>query len=178
MRIIKYKEFIRESNNYDFGCIMIEFPVTNWNEIISSIDESDLYEEEGEEYGIQKNPHLTLLYGLESNVSKEQVEDILNGVMQGSKPIEIELENINLFENEDYDVVKFNVKKTELLQKLFDSLSTLPNQNTFKDYQPHITIAYVKKGLGKKYIRNYKHKFISNNICYSKSNGEKIYFEI
>lgn len=177
MKIKKYIQFIKESTSYDYGCVMVEVPVTNWNEITSIINKDDLYEVEGENYGIQDNPHLTLLYGLKPNITKEQVEQVLEKSVDGEK-IEIQIENIGLFENDNFDVVKFNVKKTEQLQKLFDSLSELPNENTFPDYNPHMTIAYVKKGLGKKYTKTYSHKVSSNDICYSMANGEKIYFEI
>ena len=98
-------------------------------------------------------------------------------LLEGDK-IMIEIENIDTFENEDFDVVKFNVKKTEQLQRIFDALSELPNENTFPDYNPHMTIGYVKKGLGEKYKKSYSHKVSSNEICYSMANGEKIYFEI
>lgn len=177
MKVKKYIQFIKESTSYDYGCVMVEVPVSNWNEITSIINKDDLYEVEGENYGIQENPHLTLLYGLKSNITKEQVEQVLQKAIDGDKII-IEIENIGLFENDNFDVVKFNIKKTEQLQKLFDSLSELPNENTFPDYNPHMTIAYVKKGLGKKYTKTYSHKVSSNDICYSMANGEKIYFEI
>jgi 2'-5' RNA ligase len=177
MKVKKYIQFVKESTGYKLGCVMVEVPVSNWNEITSIIDKNDLYEVEGENYGIQDNPHLTLLYGLKPNITKEQVEQVLEKSVDGEK-IEIEIENIGLFENDNFDVVKFNVKKTEQLQKLFDSLSELPNENTFPDYNPHMTIAYVKKGLGKKYTKTYSHKVSSNDICYSMANGEKIYFEI
>jgi 2'-5' RNA ligase len=182
MKIKKYIQFVKESSGYDYGCVMVEVPVSNWNEICSVIDKDDIYEEENDKsYGIQKNPHLTLLYGLKSDVSKEKVEDILENIMDeytSDKGIEIEIENIGVFENEKFDVVKFNIKKTELLQKLFDGLSELPNENTFPDYKPHMTIAFVKKGLGEKYKKKYSHKVSSNEICYSMANGEKVYFEI
>lgn len=177
MKVKKYIQFIKESTSYDYGCVMVEVPVSNWNEITSIVNKDDLYEVEGENYGIQDNPHLTLLYGLKSNITKEQVEQVLQKAIDGDKII-IEIENIGLFENDNFDVVKFNIKKTEQLQKLFDSLSELPNENTFPDYNPHMTIAYVKKGLGKKYTKTYSHKVSSNDICYSMANGEKIYFEI
>jgi hypothetical protein len=177
MKVKKYIQFIKESTSYDYGCVMVEVPVSNWNEITSIINKDDLYEVEGENYGIQDNPHLTLLYGLKSNITKEQVEQVLEKAIDGGK-IDIDIENIGLFENDNFDVVKFNIKKTEQLQKLFDSLSELPNENTFPDYNPHMTIAYVKKGLGKKYTKTYSHKVSSNDICYSMANGEKIYFEI
>jgi hypothetical protein len=177
MKVKKYIQFVKESTGYKLGCVMVEVPVSNWNEITSIINKDDLYEVEGENYGIQDNPHLTLLYGLKPNITKEQVEQVLEKSVDGEK-IEIEIENIGLFENDNFDVVKFNIKKTEQLQKLFDSLSELPNENTFPDYNPHMTIAYVKKGLGKKYTKPYSHKVSSNDICYSMANGEKIYFEI
>jgi 2'-5' RNA ligase len=62
-----------------------------------------------------------------------------------SEPIEVEIDGIDIFENKDFDVVKFNVKKSYILQELHDELSTIPNSNKFKDFTPHITIAYVKR---------------------------------
>lgn len=177
MKIKKYIQFIKESTSYDYGCVMVEVHVTNWNEIISVINKDDLYEVEGENYGISKNPHLTLLYGLKPNITKEQIEEVLAKTIDVDKII-IEIENIDTFENENFNVVKFNIKKTEQLQRIFDALSELPNENKFTDYKPHMTIAYVKKGLGEKYKKPYNHKVSSNEICYSMANGEKIYFEI
>ncbi len=177
MKVKKYIQFVKESTSYDYGCVMVEVPVKNWNEITSTINKDDLYEVEGENYGISENPHLTLLYGLKPNITKEQIEEVLKRVIDGDKII-VEIENIDLFENENFDVVKFNIKKTEQLQRIFDALSELPNENTYPDYKPHMTIAYVKKGLGKKYTKTYSHKVSSNDICYSMANGEKIYFEI
>lgn len=168
---------LSEKINYKFGCVMVEVPVKNWNEITSTINKDDLYEVEGENYGISENPHLTLLYGLKPNITKEQIEEVLKRVIDGDKII-VEIENIDLFENENFDVVKFNIKKTEQLQRIFDALSELPNENTYPDYKPHMTIAYVKKGLGEKYKKLYSHKVSSNEICYSMTNGKKIYFEI
>ena len=74
MKIKKYIQFVKESTGYDYGCVMVEVPVTNWNEIISTINKDDLYEVEGENYGISKNPHLTLLYGTAEDVSTEDVK--------------------------------------------------------------------------------------------------------
>ncbi len=177
MKVKKYIQFIRESTGYKLGCVMVEVPVSNWNEITSIINKDDLYEVEGENYGISKNPHLTLLYGIKPNITKEQIEEVLTKTIDGSKII-IEIENIDTFENDNFDVVKFNIKKTEQLQRIFDALSELPNENTYPDYKPHMTIAYVKKGLGEKYKKKYSHKVSSNEICYSMANGEKILCEI
>lgn len=175
MRIKKYKEFIKESKEHEFGCVMLEVPVSNWDEITSSIDTNDIYIDE-DKPGISKIPHITLLYGYDNSIKPEMVENILNRFIL--EPIEIKIEGIDIFENDKFDVVKFNISKSDILQELFDELSKLPNSNTFKNFTPHITIAYVKKGTGEKYVREYKHKVIVDTICYSMANGEEIKFEI
>ena len=70
MIIKKYIDFIKESiNGYSYGCVMVEVPVKNWEELVQVIDIDDIYEEKGDStYGIQKNTHLTLLYGLHGSL--------------------------------------------------------------------------------------------------------------
>lgn len=176
MRYLKsFKLF--EDKNYDYGCVMVDVSVKNWEEITSFIDNQDLYTVENDNtYGLQDRPHLTLLYGLHKEVTSEMVEDVLKDV----KPFDIEIDGVDIFENEDYDVVKFNIKKTDILQSIFDELSKLPNSNSFKDYRPHITIAYVKKGTGKKYIKsNYKWRVNDiDDITYSMTNGEEFVIKL
>jgi len=173
MKIKNYKQFIIEKiNRYDYGCVMIDVPVQNWNEIISWIDTDDLYEVEGENYGVQERPHLTLLYGLHKEVTPDMVKSIFDNF---DGDIEVEVDGIDIFENDKFDVVKFNIKPTESLIELNSKLSELPNSNEYPDYKPHITIAYVKSGMGKKYIKpNYKYKVKNiNEVTYSRSNGEE-----
>ena len=38
-------------------------------------------------------------------------------------------------------------------------MQKFPHTSSFNEYHPHMTIAYVKKGLGEKYIREFKNKF-------------------
>lgn len=171
--IKKYLQFIKESTKYEFGCAMIDIKVNNWDEIISFIDDSDLNKDKG---GIEERPHLTLLYGLHKEVTDEQIKSVLNDI---ESPLEIEINGVDIFENDDFDVVKFNIKKTNQLQEIHDKLSELPNTNNFPDYNPHITIAYVKKGKGKKYIKpGYKHKINSSEITYSNTDNEDFKFKI
>ena len=178
MIIKRYIQFIKESiNGHKYGCVMVEVPVSNWDEITSSIDKEDIYESnEGDPKGIQKNPHLTLLYGLHDDVTEEQVKSIFD---KFDGDINIEVNGIDIFENDKFDVVKFNVNSQGSLQYLFDELSKFPNSNQFSDYKPHITIGYVKKGMGKKYVKqDYKYQVKNvNHITYSMANGEKVYFD-
>jgi len=93
--------------------------------------------------------------------------------------INIEVNGIGIFENKDYDVVKFNVNPDGALQELHDKLSEFPNSNEYPDYKPHITISYVNKGMGKKYVKpDYKYTVENvDKITYSMTSGEKVNFE-
>lgn len=177
MKIKGYIQFVKEAiNGHEFGCVMIEVPATNWDEITSMIDPEDVYIEKGK-YGIEDNPHVTLLYGLHKGVSVKMVKKVFS-TFDGV--IDLEINGIGIFENPKFDVVKFNVNPEGSLQYLFDRLSELPNSNEFPNYMPHITIAFLKKGTGRKYINpNYKH-VIENatEITYSMVNGMVSYFNI
>ena len=109
-------------------------------------------------------------------ISKEMVKSVFEGFTGN---INIEVNGIDIFENKDYDVVKFNVNPDGALQELHDKLSEFPNSNEYTDYKPHITISYVNKGMGKKYIKpDYKYTVKNvDKITYSLTNGEKINFE-
>lgn len=181
MIIKKYIQFVKEAiNGYKYGCVMIEVPISNWDEITSWIDPNDVYESKGDStYGVQENPHLTLLYPVLENAKFDEIKNVLRSTL--NHEISIEIDKIDVFENEEFDVVKFNVKNNEYLNKIHENLkNNIPNDDKYDIYRPHITLAYIKKGLGKKYIRNdYKYTIKNvNKICYSLSNGEKTYFEI
>ena len=177
MRIKKYTQFLNESNGFKFGCVMIEVPISNWEEITSTINQEDIYEVEGENYGIQSNPHVTILYGLHKEVSLDQIKSVFEDI---DEDIDIKIEGIGVFENENFDVVKFNVIPSVTLQNLNNKLSDFPNSNEYPEYEPHITIAYLKKECGKKYEDlTYRHSVENiDEICYSMSDGSKEYFKI
>jgi len=176
MIIKNYIQFIKESSGYEYGCVMVEVPVSNWNEITSYIDSEDVYTSDDDTHGVQENPHVTILYGLHDGVTEEQVKSVFEGFTES---INIEVDGIGIFENKDYDVVKFNVNPDGALQELHDRLSEFPNSNDFPDYKPHITIAYVNKGTGKKYVKpEYKYSVKNvDKITYSLPSGEKINFK-
>jgi DNA polymerase III epsilon subunit-like protein len=176
MIIKSYIQFIKESSGYEYGCVMVEVPVSNWDEITSYINPEDVYTGGDDAHGIQENPHVNILYGLHEGVTEEDVKSVFEG-FTGS--INIEVDGIGVFENKDYDVVKFNVNPDGALQDLHDKLSEFPNSNSFPDYKPHITIAYVNKGTGKKYVKpEYKYEVKNvDNITYSMPSGEKVNFK-
>lgn len=165
--------------DYESGCVMAMINVTNWDELTSHFDKDDVYKPEVSRYGIETDPHITILYGFHSNkIDDSEIESIIRSV--DGDDIKIDITGIEIFEdNPEFDVVKMTVK-SDYLNKLHDELSKLPNSDKYPTYQPHITMAYIKKGRGKKYeLSNYKHHIDGiHNIVYSKPDGEKIQWEI
>ncbi len=162
-------ETFKESVKYDYGCVLANIEFENWKDITSVIDKKDIYKSKDIK-GLEDNPHVTLLYGLHSNVSKNDIISALEGVNFSN--LIIEVSGISIFESGKFDVVKFGIVKNPILYNIFEKLSLLPNSNEFSNYVPHITIAYVKSGMGKKYISS--EFFVKNikSVIYSKPNSQ------
>ena len=169
---------IKESNDketYDYGCSMVYFDFPKMDEIHSMIDENDIYTEDGDRsYGLETEPHATLLYGLHSDEIEDQ--DVLDASTKPGIPNELKLHNASCFNNDKYDVLKFDVDNDHL-HKINGELAKLPHTTDYPDYHPHSTIAYLKKGMGEKYTSKLKDSWYTVNpskIVYSKPNGDKI----
>lgn len=71
---MKYDKFIKEgrrSENYKFGCVMIELGIPNWNEITSLINKEDIYSPKGDNtHGLETDPHITILWGVASRYKR------------------------------------------------------------------------------------------------------------
>jgi hypothetical protein len=160
-----------ERKNLRFGCVMLNLDFPGWDRIIKKIEENDIYREENE-YGIEKDPHVTVLYGLHNDIPDSVIEERISKM---SSP-KLRLENISIFENDDkkYDVVKFDVEG-EGLHEMNKMFAELPHTNDYPKYNPHSTICYVKKGTGKKYIQKLSEPIEINpsHVIYSKSDETK-----
>ena len=174
MSINEYHDVINEERSH--GCLMYQINVSNWKDILKLIDKNDLYEEKDESYGLEHKPHVTVLYGLHSNEIKDS--EMKKFVKSNFKSINIDLPNkFSLFKNENFDVLKFDIKNKDLSH--FNSLieSNFPFTSKFPIYKAHTTVAYLKPGTGKKYLNikpNPNHSSMSNTVIYSKSNNTKM----
>jgi 2'-5' RNA ligase len=171
------KRLIKEgSGGHEYGCVMLYLPIKKewWDEITKEIKKEDVYSPEGErDYGIQpyNKAHVTILYGCLPSVTNDDVESVLY-----SEPTpKLTITGISLFENDEFDVVKFDVKSSGL-NKLNKKLSEYPHEKTYDGYHPHITICYAKKGKGKEIIEklgDIKLDVEASHYIYSKSDGTK-----
>jgi 2'-5' RNA ligase len=160
-RFLSFKNWIFEQEGKkEYGCVMLDTNISDWKKNhLSLVDEKDLYFAEDDEYGYNMEPHITVLYGIHLNETNP--EDIVEK-MKEMKTVKTVIYEISIFESKDkkYDVVKYDVPVTKQLQeyrKMFEK--EFPNTQSFSDYHPHITLAYVKKGLGKKYVQNLEKPF-------------------
>lgn len=177
--VLSFEEFKqlnekKKDQQYSSGCIMGYFAIDpNYYKEYVNINEEDIYNNEENEYGIEIEPHCTVLYGLHDD---EIDEDSVVKLFTIIKPFQVQLKEISLFENENFDVLKFDVSD-EYLKIVNDVVSKqFPNTQTFPDYHAHCTIAYLKPGTGKNYVKQLEQPidiFIDKWV-YSQSNGRKI----
>jgi 2'-5' RNA ligase len=185
MKIIPmFEDFLTEKteDSYEAGCAMLYFDFPKISDIHSKINEDDLYtEEEDRSYGLEDEPHCTLLYGLDPNVTLNQVTQKINDNIFSP----LLATNASLFENDKYDVLKFDMryptKGEAFLHKCNKSLCELPYKTDYPDYHPHMTIAYLKPGMGKKYVdmlKNEEYELEPQHAVYSEANGTKTKIKI
>lgn len=134
---------------YDYGTVMAStrgWP-EGWENVLEAIDRHDVYCGEDGKQGLETEPHVTILYGLHEEVHEDLVCRICQSL---AEPLEVEVKGVSVFENDEYDVLKFDVDNP-LLQKMNKAFRGLPHTNDYEGYNPHMTIAYLKKGTGGKY---------------------------
>ena len=168
-----------EKPKYSYGCVMLYFHFPEIGKMQKDIDKEDVYNgEDGDPrtYGLEKEHHTTLLYGLHDDVMLDQVKSVLDKYTYSP----LKLCNVSIFDNPKYDVLKFDVGYSEkggaYLSKINKELSELPHTTEYPDYHPHSTIGYLKKGTGQKYVSMFKGKeyvITPDYAVYSVPDGNK-----
>lgn len=137
----------------DYGFLMIGYEKPSFiQELQNKIPIEELYtEEDNDNFGIENETHVTLVPCLDKHLCCDELKQYL-------KPLSkypIILANISKFENDKYDVLKCDVGSEPLMATNSEICSKFPTFSEFKDYHPHMTIAYLKKGMADKYLKNY-----------------------
>jgi 2'-5' RNA ligase len=133
---------------------MIRLPQTLSNEIrvyAASIPQALRKRTEDMPGGIPDEVHITVKYG----ILTEDAEDVAN-VLAGNDPIRIKLGNASVFHNEEAAVLKLGVDSIGL-RKLYNRIcKNIAHVNTYRDFHPHVTVAYmVKKDEDPYYYRTF-----------------------
>jgi 2'-5' RNA ligase len=161
-----YGNPINEEKN-KYGCAMLFFNFPEIKVFQEKIEKDDLTGD-----GFEDEPHVTLLNGLHSDEIED--DDVISKCGKGISSIL--LHNFSCFKNDDYDILKLDVR-SNFLHDINGELSKLPHTTDFPDYHPHCTIAYVKKGKGKKYVEMFldrSFEVFPTKIVYSKPDGSRI----
>lgn len=133
------------------GCLMATLKVDDWDTLRKQFATDDLTGP-----GFEKDPHITILYGIESHTPLEDIKSLIkNNKLIGKK---VELSKVSAFTPKEYDVVKYEVTDPSLfanLKLMYTALlKGVENKQTFDKYNPHCTIAYVKSGTSEKYLKS------------------------
>lgn len=164
----------KQDVDYDYSCTKVNLPpelskaVIDWGK--KNIPDGDLYIEGDDSKGREDDIHITLFYGIKSN-NPDEVKSLISKV----QPFEVRLGLINLFKDKDkYDVLKIEVESGELEKLHYEIEKNVDVNSTYPTYKPHVTVGYIKKGAGDKFVGDEEFKgktFKVTEIDFSPSDG-------
>lgn len=128
----------------DLGCIMVDTESLEVQSLLSDDMKAQLFEQtkfDQSSTPAENVPHITLLYGLleNGNIWKDKVDELLKGWKMKNATIE----KVDYFKTSDSYAVIGHIEKTPELVDGHERLTLLPHIQTFSEYKPHITLAYV-----------------------------------
>ena len=177
MDLVRILRLAKEGVDYDYSSLQIDLPQEVSSRIIqwgkAHIPEENLYDTEEKKFGRENDIHVTLLYGIIDKKPK-RVQELLSEVA----PFEVRLGLVSFFkDHKDRDVVKIDVESSDLLKLHYDIRKGIDNKNDYPTYNPHVTVAYVKKRscddlIGDDFMLN--KKFTVNTVVFSSSEGTKV----
>ena len=173
----QFRKFLEMQNvKYEYSSVHIDVPDPLANDLIlwgkKKIKDSDIFVSQTDQsFGREDEMHVTVLYGIHSDSSEEVAKIAL-----GQKTISVKLSEVDVFSNDKFDVVVVKVISEDLNLLNEHLTDNIEFTNKYKEYKPHITLAYVKKGKGWKYhgLNHWKdEEFTTDYIVFSSKNGVK-----
>jgi len=152
-KLIRFKDYIiEEDDREEYGILLVRLDQLVKDKILEfalRIPQEELYVAEDEGYGIEYDTHITLRYGTKIT-DPSKLDDISTFL-----PITGKLSTTSFFSLPEYDVLKIGVssKSLEIANKAAGEMISFPGE-TFPEYKPHCTMAYLKKGFIGKYIND------------------------
>lgn len=125
---------------------------------------------------VTNKSHVTVLYGI-----KEGMEEIIKEVAESKEQVFVILGKTNIFETSflNYDVLYIEILSLGIRRLRSALQKEVEYVKSPFSFTPHSTVAYLKKGTGKKYKGDNKFEGISlklHSLTYSSKEGiDKIY---
>lgn len=144
---IVHRLYKRSKQIFDNACIQTsdlpEELIKQIRNIQELIPMDILYDGEDDifvENGIQKQLHITILYGVDENLP------IISNIVSKYSNVKIAATSIDYFDSEDYTVAIIKHKSEKLTELHADLKEVILNKDMYDTYTPHTTIAYLNKG--------------------------------
>lgn len=142
----QHSEKPAEEKVHEYSCLLFNLPgdlAYEVRQVGDMIPHTDLAED-----GKELNPHVTIKFGLHTNDAEEVRKEI-----QDLSPVAIQIGKASCFKADTHDVVKLDILSDGLHDLNGRVSERLECTDTYPDYKPHITLAYVKPGLGEHYAK-------------------------
>ena len=165
------------AEEYDYSCTMVQAPghiADRIRDLATRIAEEDIYNEDM--HGREDDPHVTIKYGIHS-ADPAKLKEAFTKV----RPFEVKLGRLSVFDNDKYDVLKVRVTGQGLHDANRLVSATERCTDTFPTYNPHMTIAYLKPGTGRKYVGDRSlegETFRVDRILFSGKDGNHVWIPL
>lgn len=135
---------IERTSPTDFGCLMVYLTEEDQNYVQKFIDKyipDEKCHEEGKD-----GDHITIMYGFHPDIDVANITKFIQ--KKCKQPLKVKLGKISRFDSDEYDVLKIEVE-SEDLHNLHNEIKEYYGDkitNSYPNYNPHLTLAYLKKG--------------------------------
>lgn len=137
---LKILQDSRETPKY--ASLMVKYEMPSFiKRLQEEIPAGDLFKGDDHGQGLETESHITLFPCLSNDTDLLKLLPTLPKVEE----LEVELVNVSIFQQQDCDVLKADVKANSSLSRINEALSKDVKSESEFEYHPHMTIAYLKK---------------------------------
>lgn len=149
-KIMEIKNYISEGKdpNEWRGCLMLSFP-DDLSNAIQAWGQAKIPQDQLTKDGLEKYSHCTILYGFSQITRFDEVKTFLESSfnLTDKSKLKVKLGEVKRFSCPEYDVIYIAVEDCMTLHQMHFSLKDkFQVKTSYATYNPHATIAYVKKG--------------------------------
>ena len=129
---------------HSYSCLMAVLPddaVDKLRQFGLSIPDDCIYQDDSGDKGRETEFHTTIKYGIHT----KDPEEVKEAIVPLLKPLGARLGKVTVFNGDEYVVLKVSVQSEDLTRMNQAVRQNLECTDTYPDYKPHVTIAYLKK---------------------------------